>query len=169
MIKSLFKISLVAVILGLFTFQASALTSSQTVFVGSMTNALVLVNGSATISQIIVTATTATNVSVNIVDTPTNVLTYVVPAYTNSIQYATNYITSWTNFYGVAQSDTNIALITTNVAVASVTNNYPVRLSIAALASTSSTFSGVNYYFNNGVWLTNTGSGTAAVTITYRQ
>lgn len=155
--------------LGLSLVGASALTTSITVLPGTYTNALTLINGSARVSQVIVSSTTSTNTSVLLIDAPTNQLTYIVPAYTNRVSYATNYITSWTNYYQVAQSDTNIALIDVTNLVQSTTNTWPQRMGLASLGGSATAFTGVNYYFNNGIWITNTGSGTANVTITYQQ
>lgn len=162
---------LILALLGLVTLvnSASAITISQSVLPNSMTNLLSVYNGAAQVSQIIITATTATNASVLFIDTPTNQLTYILGAYSNRVSYATNYVTSWTNYYGVAQSTTNLALIDITNSVASTTNFWPQRLSVAAAASTSARFDQVNYYFNQGIWITNTGSGNATVTITYHQ
>jgi len=123
--------------------------------------------GSFTVRQIGITATTATNALVALIDAPTNSLSYVNSAYTNRLSYGTNYITSWTNFYGTVQSVTNIALVdVTNIVTAS-TNTYPTRIIAGAAANSTAVFSGVNYYFDQGVLVTNQGSGSATVVITY--
>jgi hypothetical protein len=153
------------------TYSASALQVSQTVSPGTLTNILTFTqNGSARVTQIIVSATTSTNVTGLFVDTPTNSLTYVSPAYTNTVSYATNYVNIWTNFYGVVNGTTNLALIdNTNNVVPASTNLYPSRVGVGCLGGSSVTFQGVNYYFENGIWFTNTGSGTEQITIIYQQ
>ncbi len=164
--------TIISALLGVSIVTSSiANTVTTTIAPAGYVNLLPGFNQSILVSQVIITATTATNVSALIIDTPTNVLTYINPAYTNTISYATNYNTVWTNYYGVTQ--TNYAAYTalidlTNNLVASTTNNYPQRLSVATLASTSAKFDQVNYYFNNGIWATNTGSGNESITITYR-
>ncbi len=166
--KLMFKLSL-ALLLGIGV-NASAITATVTVAGGGYVQLLSVTNGAIKITQIIATATSTTNAAALFIDAGTNSLSYVVPAYTNRISYATNYITSWTNYYGVAVSTTNIDLYTITNSVASVTNNWPQRLSVAALAGTSTTFQGVNYYFQNGCWVSNTVAGAPiALTVTYQQ
>ena len=147
----------------------TVLAGTQTVVVqpGTMTNILSTFNGSTLLKQVVVTANT-TNSSVLFVDTATNTLGYINASYTNTFSYATNLVTGWTNFYGDAQTVTNMALIdNTNNLVAATTNSYPVNLAATALASTTATYVNVNRYFNRGIWATNNGSGIATVTITW--
>lgn len=147
----------------------TALAGTQTVVVqpGTMTNLLSTFNGSTLLKQVVVTANT-TNASLLFVDTATNTLGYVNASYTNTYSYATNYITSWTNFYGVAQTSTNVALVdNTNNVVAATTNSYPVNLAATALASTTATYVNINRYFMRGIWATNNSSGIATVTVTW--
>ena len=128
---------------------------------------LLSINNLATVNQIVINANT-TNVSGILVDCPTNKLTYITPAYSNTVSVATNWITTWTNFYNVAYATTNIALYdTTNNLVAATTNNYNQVLGVSALASTSTKYDQVNYYFRQGIWFTNTSLGIATVSITY--
>jgi hypothetical protein len=161
---------LIAGMLTVATISSSAVTISSTLAIGTMTNLLSVYNGSAKVIQIAVTASTSTNAAVMLYDCPSNILTYINPAYTNTISYGTNYISSWTNFYGVVQSWTNTALYdVTNNLVLSTTNSYPARLSAATLANTTTYYNNQNYYFNQGVWATNTGPGVVTVTLTYQQ
>ena len=161
-------------IISAVAFGASAFAGSTTVTVvpGGFTNLLTLFPGFAYVQQVSVTASTATNVSVLILDTPTNSLTYVVPAYTNYVKYATNYFTYYTNYYGATTySYTNFALLTLTNSTPQATNNYPVRISAAALANTTVTYgsvAGLSYFFDYGIWATNTGSGNATITILYQ-
>lgn len=166
--KLMIKLSLALLLAG--AINASALTATITVAGGGYVQLLSVTNGAIKITQIIATATSTTNASALFIDAGTNSLSYIVPAYTNRVSYATNYITSWTNYYGVAVLTTNIDLVDVNNSVASVTNNWPQRLNVAALAGTSTVFSGVNYYFQNGCWVSNTVAGAPiAITVTYQQ
>jgi len=159
---------LVSAIAGaLFTVGAHAASLTTVVLPGTMTNLLVGFNQSTQVKSFVIAAN-STNAAASIIDVATNKFTYVVPPYTNTVYYATNYINSWTNFYGVVQYTTNLNLIdVTNNVVAQSTNTYPVKLGLAALAGASSTYSGVNTYFNRGVWATNNSSGIATITIVY--
>jgi hypothetical protein len=131
-------------------------------------NLLAGFNQSVQVSQIVIAAN-STNASALLIDSPTNSLTYINAAYSNTVSYATNYVSTSTNYYGVATSLTNIALVdVSNTLVPATTNNYPVRLGVATIAGTSAKYDGVNYYFNNGLWATNTSSGIATITVTYK-
>lgn len=156
---------LISLVLGVSIITASALSVTTVVQPNTMTNLLTGFNQPFKLTQVIITANT-NNASVLMVDSITNALTYTNAAYTNILSYATNYIATWTNFYGTTNSTTNIALIDITNSVAATTNSYPVRLGIAAVANASAKFDQVNYYFNNGIWATNTSSGIATITIT---
>lgn len=125
--------------------------------------------GSFNVRQVAITATTATNAIVALIDAPSTNLTYINAAYTNRLSYGTNWNTTWTNFYGVVQTNPIpiVALIDVTNTVAASTNSYATRLIAGAASSSTAVFQGVNYYFDNGVLLTNQGSGAATVIITY--
>jgi hypothetical protein len=136
--------------------------------------------GSVLIKQIIITAGTAnSNTSVLFIDSPTNTPWYTNAAYTNTISYATNITTFWTNFYGVVQTNTpvgsNLVLVDiANNIVPAGTNFYPIRFAGGASSGNSSTYvgaansqNGLAIYFDNGVWVTNTSSGNAVITVLY--
>jgi hypothetical protein len=148
------------------TGMSHATTVSQTVAAGQSTN---LVQGACKVTQLVTTATTATNALLQFVDAPTATnFTYVLPAYTNTLVYATNNIFTITNtWFGSTTLVTNLQLVTATQTVASTTNTYPARVSLAALASSGASLQSVNYYFVNGVQLTNAGVGTAIGTVTY--
>jgi hypothetical protein len=168
----------VVAVLGLCAFEAHAAFSvSQVVLPGNnMTNILSpSINSPIRVLQITATSVTSANVSAMLVDTPTNSLTFTTPAYTNTISYATNYISSYTNFYGVGVSLTNLNLIdVTNNLVPASTNFYSNRISISAMANSSTIIggsgpNGLNYFFNYGIWATNTGTVPITITVTYIQ
>jgi hypothetical protein len=164
------KLILLVAAMALFVNVSQAITTTLTILPGTYTNLLSVTNGTLKITQIVLTAPGTTNVSALFVDAPTNSLLYTTPAFTNRLSYATNYITIWTNYYNVTNATTNIALIDVTNNVAAATNNWPQRLSAAALAGTSTIYSGVNYYFLFGCWVTNTTVGSyETVTVTYQQ
>lgn len=150
--------------------QAESVT--KTVLGGQFINMLTLNNGSAKVSQFILTATTATNANVLIYDTYTNRTFQIVQPYTNTISYATNQISIVTNYFNVIQNYTNLVLLDiTNNAVPLGTNNFNPTVGGNAPANTSIVLGSpfVNYWFHQGIWVTNTGSGAASVTLTYQQ
>jgi hypothetical protein len=129
-----------------------------------MTNVFPFFQGSGYINQVIITA--PSNIAqVAFIDTPTNALTYTNAPYTGRYSYATNYISSWTNFYGVAASTTNIALIDATNTIAATTNTYPVRFTLSSTSGGSAAFPALNSYFASGVWATNLSTNTAIITI----
>ena len=164
--KKLF-ISIVAAVLVVSSAQAA--TVSMTVKANTYTNLLAALNGSIKVSQIIVSAGGTPVTNLTFIDTPTNTYAIVNSAYTNTSVYATNYISLWTNYWGGTNYVTNLADVIITNSVAASTNNYPIRLVTSVLASTANQFNG-SYWFNNGIWVTNSVSnGDAVVTITYQQ
>lgn len=126
-------------------------------------------NGAAKVTQVVITPLVVnSNSIIGLVDTPTNSFTYLNPGYTNTVTYATNIVTYWTNYFGVVNSNSFVGIVDASNAVPSSTVAYPYRLTGAANYGTSTTFSGT-YYFNNGIYATNSGQGAASVTITFQQ
>jgi hypothetical protein len=161
---------LISALMGI-TLVASATSVSTTINPGgvfSLVTASANV-GSFQVRQVGITATTATNALVALLDAPSTNLTYINKAYTNMLSYGTNWNTTWTNFYGVVQTNPTPIVVLYDVTntVAASTNSYPTRLIAGAVANSTAVFQGVNYYFDQGVLLTNQGSGTATVVITY--
>lgn len=146
----------------------AAVSTTVVVQPNTYTNLLSLTGGSAIVTFASVAAN-STNASVLFVDAPTNTLFYTNAAYTNITSYATNLITSWTNYYGVVNYATNITLLDVSNPVAAGTNLYNRPLSAAALAGTTTTLNPLNTQFEYGIWVTNNSSGIATVTIQYRQ
>jgi hypothetical protein len=141
-----------------------AATVSLLVAPASMTNIFM---GSALISQIYWTssATGSSNSYVTIVDTPTNLLTYVQSPYTNTLTYATNYVWNYTNYYGIATTNTNFAIIDIPQTVAQSTNNYP-SASFAAASGTTFNANNPNMLIKYGLWATNTSAANCPGTLT---
>lgn len=153
------------------TALAQAESATTIVTANSCSNLLANFSGSARVTGIVITSEATTANNVKFIDSPSDTLTYVAPAYTSVTTYATNVITTYTNYFGVTQNITNVALVETVTDVAASTNNYPVRFQTAVGTNTSVAYTGVNYYFGNGIWATNaaTGTGSATVTITYQR
>ncbi len=163
----LFKYFITGIAIGTLVVSALANSSSTTIQPLTMANLLSGFNNPTLIKSVQISANT-TNASCILIDAPTNAIAYTNPAYTYTSSYVTNYITIWTNFYGVVQSTTNIALIdVVGTTVATSTNLYPQRLAVAAAASTTVTYQNVNANFNSGVWATNNSSGIATVIVTW--
>lgn len=142
---------------------------SGTVLAGTFTNLYSFGPnvGSLVVRTVSLTAPASTNVSLIFVDTPTNILVFTNAAYTNRIQYATNVITSYTNYYGVAVLYTNLGLITATNTVAAGTNAYPIRGIYGAAINSSAVYNPAVMYFDAGIWVTNNSGGTAVVNVTY--
>jgi len=179
----LFK-SLVAVLLVSFLAAGPAMATSYSVTVlpNTMTNIMSFSpnQGALLVKQVIFTSGNNGPSSAAIIDTPTNSLTYTTAAYTNMVSYATNGLVVWTNYYGVVQSNnyvggqllTNWWLVDVTNSVAAATYNYPVRVYCAAATSATTIYGQVNgqlngYYFDQGIWATNTSAGTNIITIVY--
>ena len=149
----------------------SAATVTIQLGAGAFTNIFGLNNGSAKVTQFLLTSTATNIASVMVVDTPTNWLSFTNKAYTNIISYPTNYIAVWTNYYGATNYWTNLTLVDITNTVAATTNSYPVRAYLTTATNSTLRVDQANYYFLDGVWVTNTtpNSSTAFLTITYTQ
>ena len=153
-------------ILGAVSLQAASIT--MTIPTATATNLLGnLFQGSAKITSVALTSTNAG--SFVAYDSPTNVWTYTTADYTNTVSYGTNYIYSWTNYYGVVNSWTNMTLVDVQNTVAASTNAYPARFALSCLANTTTSINPTSYVFENGVWVTNTSAYTINLTVTYQQ
>ena len=145
----------------------AAATTSVVISTASMSNMLGTATGSALVTQIILTAPANNTASIKLIDSVTNILAYTNSAYATIGSYATNYITSYTNFFGSVNSFTNIALVDYSNYVAAATVNYPTMVTLTAATNSSIVMSAQQLYFNNGIWATNLGSGNATLTLNY--
>jgi len=149
---------------------ASAESISTNINPGTMLQLMPLRGGFARVSQVLITATTSTNSVVNFYDNTTNLTYRIQQPYTNTVSYVTNIVTSWTNYFGVVNTMTNTSLVdNTNNVVALSTNNISPTITIGTAGGTSTRADTVSYYFHSGIWVTNSSSGAAAVSITYQQ
>lgn len=159
------KLLLIAALVGLISSQASALTFVKVVQANTYTN---LLSGSWALTQVILNSSVGATSGI-LIDSPTNgALSYTNLPYTNITSYATNYNITWTNYYGVVQ--TNYApieaLIDVTNSVAQTTNLYPQRMTIGINTNGTTTYQGVNYYFSSGISYTNNGPNAVSITLT---
>lgn len=144
-------------------------TTNLTIAAGVYTNVFV---GPGKVTQFILSPQTVnTAASIKVYDaSQTTSQVFTNPAYISAGYYATNYVTNWVNFFGVANSSTTLALIDFTNTVAATTNSFPVRLVMTASTNGQTVIDGVNYYFNSGLCITNTtGVGLLNVSITYQK
>jgi len=166
------KKSLISLFVGAASMVSAFAGNTVTLAVqpGTFTNLLTGFPGSVYVQQITAQAP-GTNVSFQLIDTPTNSLGFTNASYTYITRYATNLPVLWTNYYGVAQGFTNIALFTITNTQAATTSFYPIRFSSSVASNSTVQFgnqSSAGYYFDNGVFATNTSSGIVTLTIQYR-
>jgi hypothetical protein len=165
--KLFYSIALVAS-LALFSSQGKAATTNFTLVVAGYTNLFI---GSATVTQIILSpAVASTAASAKIIDA--NQVTnqfYTNAAYIQTYSYVTNYTTNWTDYFGNTDSWTNRALVTITNTAPATTNMWPVRLALVTATNGTTTLGGVNYYFNRGFAVTNTGPAALNISVTYQQ
>ena len=156
----------VAILLGSFmpTVTVNGAVASYVLLPNGQTNTL---NNVAPlfINSVTLTANT-TNTSILGFDSPTNTLGLSVGAYTNVTYSITNIVTSWTNFYGVANSYTNKSLIWTTNSISSSTRLWARPVTVSALTGVTATVS-IDYLALNGLLLTNNSTGTATITVDY--
>lgn len=158
-----------AVILTGFCLSLHAAQTSFVVLPSVMTNAPTLLAGPAKVTQFTLTSTSTNIATVKVYDTPTNSTTFTVGPYSNIVSYVTNYITTWTNYYGATNSLTNLALIDITNSTAQVTNAYNVELVATAPTNSTVIYNNLGAVFQYGIWVTNVGAGSAIITINYNQ
>lgn len=164
-------LSLLAV--GLLVGSSNAASTTFTLAAAAFTNACNSTLGVVApvkISQVMVTSAANNTCTLFFLDCPTNILTYTNAAYTNILTYATNYITTYTNYYGVTTSLTNKSLVdVTNNAVAAAAFSYNTEFTVTVPTNSTITFTGLNATFQNGVGVTNSAGGAATITMVYTQ
>jgi len=149
---------------------SSAASISIAVAPSTATNVMgSLFGGYAKVTSVTFNCTSSSNATVVVYDSTTNVFTYTNAAYTNITSYATNLVTTWTNYFGVVNSATNVNLVDVTNSVAGTTNNYPQRFSVSALVGTTTTINPTSYIFENGIWATNTSAGSGTLTVQFVQ
>ncbi len=143
-----------------------AATSAASITAAGVTN---MVTGALSASSFILTSPANAATRVVLYDAPTVVLTNVVPSYITSGAYATNYITSYTNYFGVQNNFTNVALVHYSITNAASTNTYPILLTINAGTNETVVIADVTYNFTRGLSVSNAALGTASFSVVYTQ
>jgi len=154
------------------TFSVQAATTSFSVTSGAVSNISLLLGTGAKLSQIVLTSSSTTTGKAVLYDTTNIGLTNVVGAYTTITSYATNYVTTYTNYYGYTNSLTNISLVDITNSVAATTNALTPILTLTAPTNSTVTYSSLGVLFQNGITISNAtspGVGTITGTITYTQ
>lgn len=153
------------------TFSSQAATATLTVVPNTMTNMpIALLGQSLKLLSVVITPVTNTlTTSVQFIDTYTNSLVYTNAPYTNIFSFASNYVTLYTNYYGATNSFTNKVLVDTTNTTAISTNNFNIPFQVTAPSGGSSSYPNLLATFVNGLWVTNTSTNSATITITYQQ
>jgi hypothetical protein len=165
LIKSLVCVSL----LGLATFEASAVTSVTLINIpAGMTNILSLSNQVNFVTSIVASSTNAAATRVQLFDSSTTTNYYVTAAYTNITWTNGTRSEIYTNFVGTVYTNTFAASIPTTNTVAAATNAFasPVAFLIPSATNNNNTVtwtsSGVR--FGNGVLVSNSLPVTLTIT-----
>lgn len=163
--KKLNRILILGSLVGLIAGSSYGSSTSFTLASGTITNISPKL-GSLKLTGLTVSSSALT--SFNIIDSPTNWLAYTNSTYTYIQTYGTNYVTTWTNYYGVVNSTTNPAIYDVTNTMAATVNLFPTRIS-GVVSNSTVNYTPLNYYFVNGAWFTNSGAANITVTATYQQ
>lgn len=132
--------------------------------------------GGGRLQQFVLTSTSATNNTLAFVDSPTTNLVYTLGAYSNIVTSVGLYTNIYTNYFGNLTTNSYTAQTSSTNSVAASTNSYNGILTAQVTANTTLTIGnaatfpyGSTYYFYQGVAVTNSGTGSAVVTLTYQQ
>lgn len=149
------------------TVNTQAVSISAAVAANSFTNVLALMpNGLAKITSITATANGASAQVVTLYDSATGFQGYSNLAYITTTSYLTNTYVPFTNYFGHTNGwITNIMLVDLTNTVAAVSNPYPIRAVVNIPASSSVTLAPVNYQFDNGLWITNSGASSVTFNV----
>ena len=148
-----------------------AVSGSVTVSIAAsgMTNVIAPLTGGANVTQIILTSAANNVGNLKMFDSVTNILTYTNAANITTASYATNQITTWTNFFGSVNSITNVALVDYAVTNAATAYSYPNPVTLSAGTNSSVVLTDMTYVFRNGVYATNLGAAAITLTINYNR
>lgn len=158
-------LSLIALVALTFNIQAVSVTA--TVAGNSKTNILALMpSGIAKVTSLSTANNGAAVQTLSFYDSPDGSYFFTNAAYITTSSYPSNYSVFYTNYFGVVQGITNIMLVdVTNTVAATTQINWPVRAVTVLPASTTTTMYPVNYLFDAGVWVTNSGANSVTITI----
>lgn len=165
MMKKFFTFLVLLSLLVGYTTKAAVVTSS---FTGTDTNQIY--EGRSIVSSVQVANATAATLTLTLYDGPAAAgagdLLFVIPTYTIVSNYTTSVVTTFTNFSGVVQNQTNDMRVSTNVTIPQTTNTYATLMTISVAASTTSTTTPNNPLYT-GMGLVGTSDTNATVTVTY--
>lgn len=159
---------IIAALLGL-AINAQAIVTSVTVSNTAITEIKTLTGAPCRVTYILLSAGVTNEGKCTFYDSANTNNIAINTAYTNYTLYATNYITTWTNYYGATNSVTNVALIRAENSVAAATNALTPVFYAAAATNTSTEYTGLSAVFSRGIVVTNTGSGPITLSIGYTQ
>jgi len=151
-----------SMVYGLSVFAANTISTNI-----ATTSSAFILQGDVAVSYITLSSPDTNTAACVVYDSPGNWIAQTNAAYYTITSFATNYITTWTNFYGATNNLTNVVLYTGITTNSATTNAMTPKLSLSTAAGTSSQFSGINMVFRSGICITNTGAGTIGVTIGY--
>lgn len=174
--KNVFKLIAMATIASFIAFSkyndASAATIAGTVAQSTVSNLSLTLGTGAKVTRITLVSSGTTVGIGAFYDTKNVGLTNLFGSYNTIVSYATNYITTWTNYYGYTNNLTNIYLVDVTNTVAAVTNTLSPLLVLTASTNSSLTLNNLGIIFQNGITISNAttpGSGTIQYSIDYTQ
>lgn len=157
-------LSLIALVALTFNIQAVSVTA--TVAGNGKTNILALMpSGAAKVTSITLGNQGAAVQTLSFYDSPDGVYFYTNAAYNTISSYPSNYTVLYTNYFGVVNGITNTMLVDVTNTVAASTNLWPIRAITVLPASATTTMYPVNYLFDYGMWVTNSGANAVNITI----
>jgi len=101
----MFKKYILALLGAALVYGANAASVTTTVTNGAMVNLLSGFSQPVTVKQIILSANSNAVTGLLVYDVSTNSISIVNSSYTTTTSYATNWNTTWTNYYGVVQTN----------------------------------------------------------------
>jgi hypothetical protein len=152
-----------------FTAQVFGASGSFVLPAATYTNFPTLLSGSAKVTAVTLT-TTNNSATVVFRDAYTNTFNFTNAAYIQTTSYVTNYITTWTNYFGYTNNVTNFALVDVTNTIPATNYAFPIVLTLGAGTNSTVTYNPLVANFNYGIWMTNTtAGGSVTVTLTYSQ
>lgn len=168
--KNLFKIiAVLALAMSLFVTKAHAAQYSLNVASASTLYTLAFTNQNYLITEVLVANAGTGPVNVSLFDAEATNTTYVRGTYTNTTIYTTNIVTTFTNYNGWIQTNTNSGTYSFSQSFGAATNNRVKLLTLAVGATNSVDFkpvAGISGGF--GLVITNTAGTNVTVTVTYQ-
>lgn len=154
----------------LIAFTSMVEATSISVSIPANGKAMAITNGAKITQWILTTAASQTNnATISAFDAPSTNLFYTNDSFITLVPSQSQITNIYTNYFGVLTTNVFPAIVDSPVTNLSSTNYFPARFVATVVSNSSSTFGGVNYYFNYGVALSNASPNATTVTITYQQ